>query len=1612
MKKRMLALFVVFSMAIGFSVPFEASAVEADSQIIRSLDLTKTKTFYSETEQGQQISVFGKTDTATVDLTGSEAVSYSSGNPGVATVDEDGRLSVLNTGYTIVTASVTNSDGSTVSSKIIIHVYRDKQAYRDFEQYTVPDPEKNTHIQVITDPVRTGTKAIAYKKYEPGIEEPIAEKWSLLAFNPASNATKVPQCVGEGWFYDSGERTNAKSQIRVQSHDRDRSGAVYPMTLHAYFGVIDDTQDYYMYSNAAAHRTNVGPGGTNLVGTDQAGTGYVGDHVVGNTLLDGQAGRPCLPRSQGWHQVVVVVNGGDNWDNVGTANGTITAYIDGVEIYTEHYVPNTLQAIGGVNIYPNSGTAYSVYDDIGVYHYYTNQQAPSVSNVSINGTARSAQVMTAVYTYSDVNGDSEDTDGTLYQWQSSEDGTTFTDVEGAVFSTFAPRYADAGKYFRVGVSVRAVNPPYQSEMVYSQPTEATIGETGAKAQLFSSIDITKTPSVYPENATGAQIIVWGVNENGRYDITQAADMMYESSNRQVAEVGETGALTIKSAGQTVIKVTYANYDNSLVSAQMMLHVYQDGLTQNSFDTYTVPLPEQNPHVRTETQNTRTGAQAVWYQTKPSSGATVHTWGLDLYSDGSKVPSKVGEGWFYDSGEHSGAKAAIYFQSHNIKDAEGTSIPLTLAVRIGVLDDTKDYYMVTNLVSGRADVGSGATVLSGTEQAGTGYTGDRVVLGKQLDGTGGFGNIPRSKGWHQVVCIVDGGTTQENVGTDQGTICVYIDGILAYTEHYVPLNLHVVRGVGMYANGSQASSLYDDLSLYRYIPQPEPIEYFVAVNGSDDNDGSIDAPFATIQKARDTVRTIAANAQAPIYVNLREGVYPISSTITFNANNSGTETAPITYRSYPGEKAELIGGKILDSSAITPVTDTAVLNRIIDPLARQRLVQVDLASQGISSVPEINDYGFGISTVYRPMEFYFNNTALTLARWPNNEPNQAYVKTGSVAVSQSNPNSGPFSVDYVDSSNRSALWNLTGKTDLFIAGFVAWDWAFGAYRVASLNKTTNVITTVNGTPYAPNPNHMIYFFNLLEEIDQPGECYVDRENLKLYFYPTTQDIHQELKVATLDNHLIRLEGTRYVTLEDLSFGVSRNTAVYANQVDHFAIDGCTFSKLSANAVYLYGTNSAIRNSYIYDTGAGGITVGGGNRQTLTASNNEIYNNRIHNVNRIYRSYKAALQVNNACGLRISNNEIYDGPHQLISLGSSNDIELIYNNIYGGVKESGDMGAVYWGRNLSALGYKIMYNYFHHIGNEYAGGDSGNTGPGQQAVFWDDGTAGPYFYGNIIYQGGGNIPGKGYAIKTNGGQYAMVKNNIFVDASSAFYSYQWNGGSTPGVPQTKWYYYIQGKDENGNDIPANAYIYNNYTQTVNYKSEEWLEHYRNTMWAWQYSFIEDGPPKDTNQFTGNLSVKIGNQVGGWAVQTNNAKFAQDPGFISYGSDFRLTESGLAQVRQTAPDFENIPTYKIGLRTAVGGAAPAAAGLSITNANGLLQATYQYTDEDGDPEGYSEIIWYSADTQEGPYQRISGKRGRELLTGSAETGKYIRFTVKPYDQTMRYGETVTSDPIYIPS
>jgi hypothetical protein len=85
------------------------------------------------------------------------------------------------------------------------------------------------------------------------------------------------------------------------------------------------------------------------------------------------------------------------------------------------------------------------------------------------------------------------------------------------------------------------------------------------------------------------------------------------------------------------------------------------------------------------------------------------------------------------------------------------------------------------------------------------------------------------------------------------------------------------------------------------------EFYVSVNGSDDNRGTKDSPFATIEKAQEAVRKVNKGMKNDIVVYLREGVYCPKETLLFGPEDSGTNGYYVKYCAYEDEKVKISGG---------------------------------------------------------------------------------------------------------------------------------------------------------------------------------------------------------------------------------------------------------------------------------------------------------------------------------------------------------------------------------------------------------------------------------------------------------------------------------------------------------------------------------------------------------------------------------------------------------------------------------------------------------------------------------------------------------------------------------
>jgi hypothetical protein len=99
------------------------------------------------------------------------------------------------------------------------------------------------------------------------------------------------------------------------------------------------------------------------------------------------------------------------------------------------------------------------------------------------------------------------------------------------------------------------------------------------------------------------------------------------------------------------------------------------------------------------------------------------------------------------------------------------------------------------------------------------------------------------------------------------------------------------------------------------PSPTTCDLYAAPTGSDTAPGTIAAPFATAQHLADSLSPGQAGC-------LRGGSYAPSTTYVLNVTRGGALGAPLTIRSYPGERAVLTGIVQIKSGA-----DTVTLSHI-------------------------------------------------------------------------------------------------------------------------------------------------------------------------------------------------------------------------------------------------------------------------------------------------------------------------------------------------------------------------------------------------------------------------------------------------------------------------------------------------------------------------------------------------------------------------------------------------------------------------------------------------------------------------------------------------------------
>lgn len=530
----------------------------------------------------------------------------------------------------------------------------------------------------------------------------------------------------------------------------------------------------------------------------------------------------------------------------------------------------------------------------------------------------------------------------------------------------------------------------------------------------------------------------------------------------------------------------------------------------------------------------------------------------------------------------------------------------------------------------------------------------------------------------------------------------------------------------------------------------------------------DGPFATLERARDAVRALKTGrgvARDGVVVEVSAGAYQLTKPLELTAADSGTESAPVIYRAAKGAEVRLMGGRIL--SGFTPVTDGRVLDRL-DPAARGKVLQTNLRDQGITDLGGITapEWAHG-----QPgLELFYKGRRMTIARWPNED----FVKVASIDVEGNTPlrnrvtlsgrmrgsNEGRF----VYEGDRPKRW--VGEKDAWLHGFWFWDWADQRQKIVSIDTEKRVITM-------QGPNHgfgyregqWYYACNILVELDQPEEWYLDRDTGVLYFWPPGPIAEGDVSVSVTPV-LVAMKDTSHVVLQGMTLENVRGTAVTMAGGGGNLVCGCTIRNTSSYGVRIDGgTSHGVVGCDIHELGEGGVNMEGGDRVTLTPGKHYAVNNHVHHCSRWNPLYHPGIAIFGV-GNRVAHNLIENLPHVAIGF-TGNDQLIEYNEIHSAVYMANDAGAIYTSpptEELSMYGHVIRHNYVHHI---YGFKNRGCNG----AIYLDDMFPGTTITGNVFLK----VPRAAFV---GGGRYCTVENNIFVDCTPSLHidarGMGWAGG----------------------------------------------------------------------------------------------------------------------------------------------------------------------------------------------------------------------------------------------
>ena len=470
-------------------------------------------------------------------------------------------------------------------------------------------------------------------------------------------------------------------------------------------------------------------------------------------------------------------------------------------------------------------------------------------------------------------------------------------------------------------------------------------------------------------------------------------------------------------------------------------------------------------------------------------------------------------------------------------------------------------------------------------------------------------------------------------------------------------------------------------IFSCATEERTVEIYVGPTDDLNTDGSKNSPFATLNQAILQAGDIKSNnSNTAIIINMLPGEYHLTEPISISAALSGLH----------------IKG--------AGTSETSVKGSV--PLELEWKTYND--NIYVSQIPKDLDFD----------QLIVNDTPQILARYPNYDEEGRYWQG--------------YAEDAL-SKERVASWKNPEGTYFHVLHKGRWGGFH--YRITGLNDDGTPILEGGQQNNRPSEPHLEYRMveNVFEELDSPGEWYLDTETDQLYFWPlenmdlkTSKFEGALLKdliqvVSTLDTPVtditisgIKFEQTQRTFMEHYEpllrsdWTIYRGAVLFFEGTENVLVEDCEFANLGGNVIMAskYNKGFQIKGNHIHDCGASAISFVGdasavrspafqykkfipiADMDTVAGPKNELYpraslveDNLIHRIGKIEKQ-SAGVQISMAMDITVRQNSIYDVPRAGINIGDGTwgGHLLEFNDVFNTVLETSDHGSFNsWGRD---------------------------------------------------------------------------------------------------------------------------------------------------------------------------------------------------------------------------------------------------------------------------------------------------------------------------------------------